>query len=107
MGDFRGVAGQSNRPTSVRELPGVKIEERLKPEHQRLIRQSLWENRALSYYGKVSCPVLLVPAAAQPQPGGYLPEKLENAGEFAATKGYMASQVARIIRRCSVLWMPD
>ena len=107
MADFWSPAVESILLTSVRELPDGKIEERLKPEHQRLIRQSLWENRALSYYGKVSCPVLLVPAAAQPQPGGYLPEKLENAGEFAATKGYMASQVARIIRKCSVLWMPD
>jgi len=55
----------------------------------------------------VACPVLLVPAAAQPKPGGHLPEKLENAGEFAAAKGYMAAQVARIIPSCTVLWMPD
>jgi len=91
----------------VLELPDGKMEELLKTEHQRLIRQSLWEDRALSYYGKVACPVLLVPAAAQPKPGGHLPEKLENADEFAAAKGYMAAQVARTIRSCTVLWMPD
>ncbi len=93
--------------TTVRELPNGKIEELLQPDHQRQIRQSLWEDRALSYYGKVACPVLLVPAAAQPHPGGHLPEKLENAGEFAAAKGFMAAQVARTIRGCTVLWMPD
>ncbi len=93
--------------SSIRELPDGKVEERLKLAHQRMIRQSLWEDRALSYYSKVACPVLLVPAAAQPKPGGHLPEKLENAGEFAAAKGYMAAQVARIIPRCTVLWMPD
>src|SRR5205823_2008837 len=78
MADFWSLAVESILLTSVRELPTGKIEERLKPEHQRLIRQALWEDRALSYYSKVSCPVLLVPAAAQPQSGGYLPEKLEN-----------------------------
>jgi pimeloyl-ACP methyl ester carboxylesterase len=93
--------------TSVVEQPGGKIEERLNPAHQRLIRQALWEDRALSYYGKIRCPVLLVPAAARPQPGGQPPEKLENASEFASAKGYMAAQVARIIRRCTILWMPD
>ncbi len=92
---------------SVIERVNGKIEERLKPAHQRLIRQALWEDRALPYYGKIRCPVLLVPAAAPPQPGGYPPEKLENASEFAAAKGYMAAQVARIIRQCTVLWMPD
>jgi pimeloyl-ACP methyl ester carboxylesterase len=92
---------------SVIERPTGKIEERLQPAHQRLIRQALWEDRALSYYGKIRCPVLLVPAAARPKPGGEPPEKLENASEFAAAKGYMAVQVARIIRRCTILWMPD
>src|SRR2546430_174206 len=33
--------------TSINELPDGSIEERLKPAHQRLIRQSLWEDRAL------------------------------------------------------------
>jgi pimeloyl-ACP methyl ester carboxylesterase len=93
--------------TYVRELPDGRIEERLLPQHQRLIRESLWEDRALSYYGKVACPVLLVPAAAQPQPGDEPPERLENAEEFAAAKGYMAAQVARTIQRCIVLWMPE
>lgn len=93
--------------TFVRELPDGTIEERLQPACQEQIRQSLWEDHALSYYSKVRCPVLLVPAATQPQPDGYLPERLENAEEFAVAKGYMASQVARLIPRCTVLWMPD
>jgi pimeloyl-ACP methyl ester carboxylesterase len=93
--------------TYVRELPDGRVEEHLQPEHQRHIRESFWEDRALSYYGKLTCPVLLVPAAAEPQPGEEPPERLENADEFAAAKGYMAKQVARAIQRCSVLWMPD
>jgi len=107
MAEFWSPEVEAILLTSVRELPDGRIEEHLRPEHQRLIRQSLWEDRTLSYYGKVSCPVLLVPAAAQPEPGGHPPEKLENAGEFAAAKGFMASQVARIILWCTVLWMPD
>ncbi|HEU5226951.1 MAG TPA: alpha/beta hydrolase [Ktedonobacteraceae bacterium] len=93
--------------TYIQELPDGSVEEWLQPEHQREIRESLWEDRALPYYSKVSCPVLLVPAAAQPQPGDELPERLENAEEFAAAKGYMALQVARAIHCCTVLWMPD
>jgi pimeloyl-ACP methyl ester carboxylesterase len=93
--------------TFVRELPDGTIVERLQSACQEQIRQSLWEDRALSYYSKVRCPVLLIPAAAQPKPGGELPERLENAEEFAAAKGYMASQVTRLIPRCTVLWMPD
>lgn len=93
--------------TYIRNLPDGKVEERLSAEHQRRIREALWEDRALSYYSKVICPVLLVPAAAQPQPDEELPERLENADEFAAAKGHMAEQVARTIRQCSVLWMPD
>jgi pimeloyl-ACP methyl ester carboxylesterase len=92
---------------SINELPDGSIEERLKPTHQRLIRQALWEDRALVYYRKIACPVLLVPAAVRPQPGGHLPEKLEHANEFAAAKGLMADQVASLIRQCTVLWMPD
>jgi pimeloyl-ACP methyl ester carboxylesterase len=93
--------------TYVRALPDGRVEERLQPTHQRRIRESVWEDRALSYYGKLACPVLLVPAAAEPEPDGEPPERLENADEFAAAKGYMAKQVARAIQRCSVLWMPD
>jgi pimeloyl-ACP methyl ester carboxylesterase len=92
---------------SVIEHGDGKIEERLRPAQQRLIRQALWDDRALSYYGKIRCPVLLVPAAGLPQPGGQPPAKLEHASEFAAAKGYMAVQVARIIPRCTILWMPD
>lgn len=93
--------------TYVRELSDGRVEERLRPEHQRQIREALWEDRALSYYSKLTCPVLLIPAAAQPQPGEEPPERLELADEFAATKGYMALQVARTIQRCVVHWMPD
>ncbi len=92
---------------NVRESPAGRVEERLLPRYQRQIRESLWEDRALSYYGKVTCPVLLVPAAAQPGLDEEPPERLESADEFAAAKGYMAAQVARAIQRCSVLWMPD
>lgn len=107
MADFWSPEVEAILLASVRELPDGKMEDRLKPEHQRLIRQSLWEDRALSYYGKVACPVLLVPAAAQPKPDGLPPEKLEHASEFAEAKGYMAAQVARAIRKCTVLWMPN
>ncbi len=93
--------------TYARILPDGRVEERLKPEQQRRIREAVWEDRALSYYGKLTCPVLLVPAAAEPQPGEEPPEKLEDADEFAAAKGYMAAQVARAIQHCSVFWMPD
>lgn len=107
MADYWSPEVESILLASVKELPDGKIEECLQPAQQRLIRQSLWEDRALSYYSKVSCPVLLVPAAAQPKPGVHPPEKLENADEFAAAKGFMAAQVARLIQRCTVLWMPD
>ncbi|GHO44123.1 alpha/beta fold hydrolase [Ktedonospora formicarum] len=93
--------------TYVYEHENGYVEERLGPQQQQQIRASLWEDRALSYYGKLTCPVLLVPAAAQPMPGEEPPERLEMATEFAAAKGYMAAQVARAITRCSVLWMPD
>src|SRR5206468_3298856 len=92
--------------TYIHTLPDGRIEERLRPEHQQQIRASLWEDRALSYYSKLACPVLLVPAAAQPQRKSKLPERLENADEFAAAKGYMAAQVERMIPNCTVLWMP-
>jgi pimeloyl-ACP methyl ester carboxylesterase len=93
--------------TYVHVLPDGRVEEHLKPEHQRRIRESVWEDRALAYYGKLTCPVLLVPAAAEPQPGEEPPERLEDAEEFAAAKGYMAAQVQRAIQHCSVFWMPD
>ena len=92
--------------TYIRELPDGSVEDRLLPAHQVEIRASLWEDRALSYYGKLACPVLLVPAAAKPRPDEELPERLEDADEFAAAKGQMAAQVSRAIQRCSVLWMP-
>ncbi len=93
--------------TYIRDLPDGRVEERLSPEHQRAIRAVLWEDRALSYYGKLTCPVLLVPAAAQPVPGEEPPERLEEAREFAAAKGYMAEQVKRTIQHCQIQWMPD
>lgn len=92
--------------TYIRELPDGRVEDRLLPEQQVKIRASLWEDRALSYYGKLACPVLLVPAADKPRPDEELPERLEDADEFAAAKGQMAAQVSRAIQRCSVLWMP-
>jgi pimeloyl-ACP methyl ester carboxylesterase len=92
--------------TYIRELPDGSVEDRLLPEHQVKIRASLWEDRALSYYGKLACPVLLVPAADKPHPGEDLPEHLEDADEFAAAKAQMAAQVSRAIQRCTVLWMP-
>jgi hypothetical protein len=92
---------------SVCEMPDNTLEERLRPEYQQKIRESLWEDRALLYYGKLTCPVLLVPAAAKPQPHDELPKRLERADEFAAAKGQMVAQVSRAIQRCSVLWMPN
>ncbi|MBV9021571.1 MAG: alpha/beta hydrolase [Ktedonobacteraceae bacterium] len=92
--------------TYIRELPDGRVEEHLHADIQRRIRTSLWEDRALSYYSKVTCPVLLVPAATEPKSGEELPERLERAEDFASAKGHMALQVSRIIRRCSVLWMP-
>lgn len=93
--------------TYVQALPDGQIVERLGTRYQSLLLASLWEDRALSYYGKISCPVLLIPAADKPQPDQDLPEHLEQASDFAAVKGQMAAQVARAILHCSVLWMPD
>ncbi len=93
--------------TYVRELSDGGIEERLHPENQRRIREALWDDRALSYYSRIRCPVLLIPAASEPQLGKELPERMEYAAEFAIAKGYMVSQVARTMRHCSVLWMPE
>jgi pimeloyl-ACP methyl ester carboxylesterase len=93
--------------TYVHVLPDGSVESLLRPEHQRQIRASVWEDRALLYYSKLACPVLLVPAAACPQPGEEPPERMESADEFAAAKGYMVLQVAGTIQYCSVLWMPD
>jgi pimeloyl-ACP methyl ester carboxylesterase len=107
MSNFWSPAVEAIIKTYVRQLPDGRVEERLLPTHQRQIRESLWEDRALSYYSKLLCPVLLIPAAIQPQMGEELPERLENADEFAAAKGYMAEQVARAIQRCSIMWMPD
>lgn len=92
---------------TVRELPDGRLEECLHPDNQRRIRESLWDDRALSYYSKLQCPVLLIPAAGEPQPDKEFPERLEHTDEFAEAKGYMAAQVADVIARCSVLWMPD
>lgn len=93
--------------TYIRDTTDGQVAERLSSENQRRIREALWEDRALAYYSKLSCPVLLVPAADQPQPGEEPPERLEHAEEFAAAKGYIAAQVARTIPRCTVLWMPN
>ncbi len=92
---------------AVQELPDRRLEECLQSDNQRRIRESLWDDRALSYYSKLTCPVLLIPAAGEPQPDKEFPERLEHTDEFAEAKGYMAAQVAQVISRCSVLWMPD
>lgn len=92
---------------TVQEFPDGHLEELLSPDNQRQIRESLWDDRALSYYSKLACPVLLIPAAGEPQADQEFPERLEHSDEFAAAKGYMAAQVAEIIARCSVLWMPN
>ena len=107
MADFWSPEVEEIVLATVQEQPDGSVKALLKLENQRLIRIALWEDRALSYYGKVMCPVLLVPAAAHPQPGGQPPEKLERQEEFAIAKGYMAAQVARMIHDCSVLWMPN
>lgn len=92
---------------TVQELPDGRLEEYLHVNTQRQIRKSLWDDRALAHYGKLTCPVLLIPAAGEPPPDGEFPERLEHTDEFATAKGYMAAQVAEVIQRCSVLWMPD
>ncbi len=92
---------------TVQELPDGRLEECLQPDTQRRIRESLWDDRALSYYSKLTCPVLLIPAAGEPQPNKEFPERLEHTDEFAEAKGYMAAQVAEVIQQCSILWMPD
>src|SRR5579863_2604612 len=107
MADFWSPAVEEIVLATVQEQPDGTMKALLKPESQYLIRTALWEDRALSYYGKVTCPVLLIPAAADPQIGRQPPEKLERQEEFAIAKGYMAAQVARMIRHCSVLWMPN
>src|SRR2546429_4474626 len=78
MVDFWSPEVEAILLASVRELPDGKMEEILKPEHQRLIRQSLWEDRALSYYGKVAYSRLLASPLAQPQTDSPPPHKLED-----------------------------
>ena len=107
MADFWSHDVASILLNCIQEQPDGTLRERLQPAHQQLIRQAFWEDRALSYYSKVTCPVLLIPAAAKPSPEGHPPDRLEHASEFAAAKGYMAEQVARTMRRCTILWMPD
>ena len=92
---------------TIQEFPDGHVEEVLSPDNQRRIRESLWEDRALPYYGKLACPVLLIPAAGEPQNDQEFPEQLEHSDEFSMAKGHMAAQVAAIIPRCSILWMPD
>lgn len=107
MAAFWSAPVESIMLATVRALPDGSVEARLAASHQRQIREALWDDRALSYYGKVRCPALLVPAAPPPQSEHEMPEKLERAEDFSAAKGYMAAQVARVIHRCTVLWMPD
>ena len=92
---------------TVQELPDGRLEECLQSDNQRRIREALWDDRALSYYSKLQSPVLLIPAAGEPQLDKEYPERLEHTDEFAEAKGHMAAQVAQVISYCSVLWMPD
>jgi 2-succinyl-6-hydroxy-2,4-cyclohexadiene-1-carboxylate synthase len=107
MASFWSPEVESIFLTQVCEMPDGTLLERLRPEYQRKVRESFWEDRALSHYGKLTCPVLLVPAAAKPQPHDELPERLEHADEYAAAKGQIVAQISRTIQRCSVLWMPN
>ncbi|HET9918880.1 MAG TPA: alpha/beta hydrolase [Ktedonobacteraceae bacterium] len=107
MADFWSPEVEAIVLASIRVLADGTVEERLRAEDQRRIRETLWEDRALSYYGKVACPVLLVPAAASPQEGEAPPEQLERAEDFSLAKGYMAVQVARAIRHCTIHWVPE
>ncbi|GCE10615.1 alpha/beta fold hydrolase [Tengunoibacter tsumagoiensis] len=93
--------------TYVTLLSDGRLVNLLQAEHQRQIRSSLWDDRAVSYYPRLQCPVLLIPAASQPIPGEEPPEHLEQAAEFSAAKGQMAAQVARAIPHCSVYWMAE
>ena len=105
MADFWSPEVEHILLHTVQQLPDGSVVERLGAEQQRLIRAALWEDRALSYYGKLACPVLLVPAA--PEPDTELPEQLLHTDEFALAKGHMAQQVATIIPHCTLLWMPN
>ncbi len=107
MRSFWSVEVEAILLKTVRELPDGRLEECLEPENQRRIREALWDDRALSYYSKLQSPVLLIPAAGEPQPDKEYPERLEHTDEFAEAKGHMAAQVAHVIQHCSVLWMPD
>ena len=93
--------------TYVCELPDGQVEERLHAEHQRQIRSSMWEDRALSYYPRLTCPVLLVPAAPQPGAGSIATRRQSATDEFSIAKGQMTNQIARVIQSCSILWMPE
>lgn len=107
MADFWSTEVEAILLAYIRELPDGTVEERLRPAERRRIREALWEDRALAYYGKVRCPVLLVQASAEPEVDSEPPEQLEHAEEFSLAKAYMALQVARAMRRCSILWLPD
>lgn len=91
----------------VRELEDGTLEEVLHPEHQRQIRESLWDDRMVLYYSKVTCPVLMILATILPQTWQQVLEEVECMDEFVAAKGEMALQVARALRSCSIIWMHD
>jgi pimeloyl-ACP methyl ester carboxylesterase len=92
---------------SVRELEDGSLEEVLHPEHQRKIRESLWDERMVLYYSKISSPVLMILATILPQTWQQILEEVECMDEFVAAKGEMALQVARALRTCSIVWMHD
>src|SRR5579875_27098 len=107
MAAFWSPAVEAILLAHIREQADGTVEERLRPADRQRIREVLWADPALSYYSKVSCPVLLVQTTAEPQADSEPPEQLEWAEDFSLAKGYMALQVARAIRRCSILWMPE
>jgi pimeloyl-ACP methyl ester carboxylesterase len=107
MVDFWSPEVEAILLAHIRELPDGTVEERLRPAIRRRIREALWEDRALSYYSKVRCPVLLVQPSIEPAADSEPPEQLEHAEDFSLAKAYMALQVARAIRSCSILWLPQ
>ena len=91
----------------VRERSDGCVEPRLLPENQRKIREALWDESLVPFYGRVTCPVLLIPAASEPRPGESPPERLEEAPDFAAARGLMALRFARALPHCAIYWMPE
>ncbi len=106
MAPFWSVEVEPLLLKGIRELPDGTIEESLRPANQVRIRESLWDDRALPYYSKIKCPVLLLLATILPQTWEETLEEVECMEEFVRAKGEMATQVARAMQCCTVIWMP-